>query len=329
MKIDYRHTLLFLVFLVGFVANAQNKEAAVKPEDEVFTIRGSVYIQGSRIPIEAVDIEVNNGTYTSTNKDGKFIIKAKIGDELTNKHHDFETIFYTIESGERITIEVISGDAWRSGRYKSNSVSKRFNQMIDSADNYLKKDASKSIQFVGDALNANISSNQSAEAHELLGDIYIYWKQYDLAISAFKISIQNASTASAKLKLANAFTKNGSYDESLSTYEIIDVDQLSNYQKTVFYEGIADANLELKNFIDAIDFYEQGLKVAKDHLIAPKVTDFNSKIAQAYNRKGEVDTAKGYFDSSLDLAEKENKKRAVEEKIKVAEFNSENHDYDS
>ena len=47
------------------------------------------------------------------------------------------------------------------------------------------------------------------------------------------------------------------------------------------------------------------------------------------NEKGEVDTAKGYFDSSLDLAEKENKKRAVEEKIKVAEFNSENQDYDS
>ena len=329
MKINYRHTLLFLVFLVGFLANAQNREAEAKPEDEVFTIRGSVYIQGSRIPIEEVDIEVNNGTYTSTNKDGKFVVKAKIGDELTIKHHDFETIFYTIESGERITIEVTSGDNWRTGRYKSNSVSKRFNQMIDSADNYLKKDAAKSIQFVGDALNANISSNQSAEAHELLGDIYVYWKQYDLAISAFKISIQNAETASAKLKLANALTQNGSYEESLSTYDIIDVDKLSNYQKTIFYEGIADANLKLKNFVDAIDYYEQGLKVAQDHLIAPKVTDLNSKIAQAYNEKGEVDTAKGYFDNSLDLAEKENKKRAVEEKIKVAEFNSENQDYDS
>nr|WP_256259942.1 histidine kinase [Winogradskyella luteola] len=75
--------------------------------------------------------------------------------------------------------------------------------------------------------------------------------------------------------------------------------------------------------------YEKGLKIAKEHLIAPKVTDFNSKIAQAYNEKGEVNKAKGFFNNSLDLASRENKKRAVEEQVKVAEFNSENQDYES
>lgn len=305
------------------------KEAVVADKDETFTIRGSVYKKGSRIPIEQVNIEVNNGTYTTTNKDGKFVIKAKVGDQLTVMHKDIETIFHTIESGERISIEVSSEDSWSSGRTKTANITKRFNQMIDSADTYLKKDAEKSIKFVGDALNVNVSPSQSSEAHELLGDIYMYWKQYDLAISAYKISIQNTETSSAILKLAKAYEHNGNLEESISTYNNLNEEDLSNYEKTILYEGIGDANLKLKNITEAITSYEEGLKIAKKHLIAPKVTDLNSKIAQAYNVQGDKVRAKGFFDNSLNLASKENKKRSLEEKIKVAEFNSENQDYES
>lgn len=330
MKLIYKYIFIVLLCFAASMSYGQNKKEAVVPvEDEIFTIRGSVYIQGSRIPIEQVDIEVNNGTYTTTNKDGKFVIKAKIGDQLTVMHKDFETIFHTIESGERITIEVTSEDSWSSGRTKTANITKRFNQMIDSADAYLKKDAEKSIKFVGDALNVNVSPSQSAEAHELLGDIYMYWKQYDLAISAYKISIQNTETPSAKLKLAKAYEYNGDLKESISTYGNLNEKDLSNYQKALLYEGVGDANLKLKNIPKAITSYEEGLKIAKRHLIAPKVTDLNSKIAQAYNVKGDKIKARGFFDNSLDLAAKENKKRSVEEKIKVAEFNSENQDYES
>lgn len=319
-----------LFCFIALVSYGQDKrKTVVSDEDEIFTIRGSVYKQGSRIPIQQVDIMVNNGTYTTTNKDGKFVVKAKIGDQLTVSHKDFETVFHTIESGERITIEVTSEDNWKSKRSKNANFTKRFNQMIDSADAYLKKDAEKSIKFVGDALNVNISPSQSAEAHELLGDIYTYWKQFDLAISAYKISLQNAEMPSAKLKLAKAYENNGDYEESITAYKGLNERDLSNYQKAVLYEGIGDANLKLKNITKAITSYEEGLKIAKRHLIAPKVTDLNSKIAQAYNVKGDKITAKGFFDNSLDLASKENKKRSLEEKIKVAEFNSENQDYES
>lgn len=319
-----------LFCFIALVSYGQDKrKTVVSDEDEIFTIRGSVYKQGSRIPIQQVDIMVNNGTYTTTNKDGKFVVKAKIGDQLTVSHKDFETVFHTIESGERITIEVTSEDNWKSKRSKNANFTKRFNQMIDSADAYLKKDAEKSIKFVGDALNVNISPSQSAEAHELLGDIYTYWKQFDLAISAYKISLQNAEMPSAKLKLAKAYENNGDYEESITAYKGLNERDLSNYQKAVLYEGIGDANLKLKDITKAITSYEEGLKIAKRHLIAPKVTDLNSKIAQAYNVKGDKITAKGFFDNSLDLASKENKKRSLEEKIKVAEFNSENQDYES
>ena len=330
MKTYKSYSIAFLFCLIGLLTFGQNNiQDKSSKDDAVFTIRGSVYMQDSRIPVDQVTIEVNNVTYTTTNFDGKFTIKAKVGDQLIVRHDDFETIFYTILSNERITIEVASENGRSNKRSRTDNITNRFNQMIDSADVYLKNDAEKSIKFIGDALNVDISSNQSAEAHELLGDVYMHWKQYDLAVSTYKISIQNTEIASTKLKLAKAYLKNGNFKKSISTYENLKENDLSNYEKTILFEGIGDANLEIQNITKAISFYEEGLEVAKKHLIAPKITDLNSKIAQAYNEQGEKKKANLYFNNSLNLAEKENKKRAVEEKVKVAEFNSDNQDYES
>jgi tetratricopeptide (TPR) repeat protein len=307
----------------------QSNNDKTNKDEAFFTVRGSVYLKDTREPIDNVSIQINNGKYTRTDIFGKFVVKARVGDELTIMHDDFDTVHYTIISDERITILV---EEPKNSRYISgqkNDVVRQFNQMIDSADAYLKKDAAKSIKFVGDALNYDVSSRQSAEAHELLGDIYVYWKQYDLAISAYKVSLQNLEMASSKLKLADAYTKNEEYQKSIDTYKSLNEKDLSNYEKTVLYEGLGDAYLKLKNTQQAISSYEKGLEIAKKHLIAPKVTDLNSKIAQAYNARGEVEKAKGFYSNSLKLAKKENKKRAVEEQIKVAEFNSSNMEYDS
>ncbi len=324
-------TLLLFLFigLLGFGQNnAKQKNKQEKEESLLFNIRGSVYEESTRKPYRDVEIYVNGGQYTRTNFDGTFTIQAKLGDELMFSHPDFETKFHTIESSERITVKVMSQNNWSSRRSKNSASTERFNQMIDSADTYLRKDAEKSIKFIGDALNVNISPNQSAEAHELLGDIYMYWKQYDLAISAYKISLQNIEKSSAKLKLARAFLKNGDYQKSISTYNGLQEKDLSNYQKSELYEGIGDANLKANDIPKALSSYEEGLDIAKQHLITPKITDLNSKIAQAYNEKGEVSKAKDYYSNSLNLASQENKKRAVEEQVRVAEFNSENADYE-
>ena len=320
----YSITLFFLLLssLVFGQINKSDKEVS----DATFSIRGSVYDKETRQPYDDVEILINGGRYTTTDFNGRFTVQAKIGDELIISHKDFETIYYTIKTNERISIEVIENN--RTVRsLKTNSDIKRFNEMIDSADVYLKKDAEKSIKFIGDALNVNIDLNQSAEAHELLGDVYMYWKQHDLAISAYKISLQNYNRNSTNLKLARAFFNNGDTQKSISTYQSLDKKSLSNYEKTILLEGIGDAYLKMQNFTKAISSYQEGLAVAKQHLIAPKITDLNSKIAQAYNQKGEKEKAKTYYNNSLNLAAKENKKRVVEEQIQVAEFNSANEDY--
>jgi two-component system LytT family sensor kinase len=328
LKTNRTYCSVVLCCLFGLLTFGQNNKLEKANLELLFSIRGSVYEKDSYTPYNDVSITVNGGRYATTNFDGTFTIKAKIGDELIISHDEFETIYYTIQTNERITIEVIDED--EDGRYsKTNSDLKRFNKMLDSADVYLKKDAEKSIKFIGDALNVNVSSIQSAAAHELLGDVYMHWKQYDLAISAYKISIQNAETSSAQLKLAKAYLRNDDFIMSISTYNSLNVSKLSNYEKTVLYEGIGDANLKTKNFPEAIKAYDDGLQIAKQHLIVPKETDLNSKLAQTYNEQGEKKKAKDYFGNSLNLAKRENKKRAVEEQIKVAEFNSDNEDYES
>lgn len=328
IKIKHTYNLIFF-FLFTFLSFGQSNNNKTNKDEAFFTVRGAVYLKDTREPIDNVSVQVNDGRYTRTDIFGKFVVKARVGDELTVMHDDFDTVRYTILSDERITILV---EEQNRSRYKSGRAEddvRRFNQMIDSADAYLKKDAAKSIKYVGDALNYNVSLRQSAEAHELLGDIYIYWKQYDLAISAYRVSLQNFETSSAKLKLADAYTKNEEYQKSIDTYKSLNEEDLSNYEKTVLYEGLGDSYLKFKKTQQAITSYEKGLEIAKKHFIAPKVTDLNSKIAEAYNVKGEVEKAKGFYSNSLKLAKKENKKRAVEEQVKVAEFNSSNMEYDT
>ena len=328
MRTELTNRIFLLFCLIGFLSFGQQNELNKREDAAVLSIRGSVHEKTSRTPYDDVEILVNGRRYTRTSFDGTFNVKARIGDELIISHPDFETIYYTIKSNERITIEVI--DSKQPGKRSVNKGDfNRFNQMIDSADVYLKKDAEKSIKFIGNALDANTSAAQSAEAQELLGDIYRHWKQYDLAISAYKISLQNYETTSAQLKLARAYLNNGDFETSISTYNQIDLKKLSNYDKTVWFEGIGDAYVKNKNFSKAIQAYEDGLVIAKKHLIVPKVTDLNSKMAQAYSEQGQTSKAKTYFSNSLNLAEKENKKRAVEEQVKVAEFNNMNADYES
>ncbi len=297
-------------------------------DDSLFSIRGSVYEKGSYNPYKDVTILINGGSYTTTNFEGNFIVKAKIGDQLTVMHNEFKTIYYTITSNERIIIEVKDDEtSSKPSKYKTNI--QRFNTLIDSADAHFRTDATKSVQFITEALNTNPNDSQSVIAHELLGDVYYFWKQYDLAISAYKISIQNEAVPAIQLKLAKAYYSNKELALSIATYNSIKKRKLSNYDSSVLYEGLGDCFLNMKSFVAAITAYQDGLTIAKKHRITSKITDLNSKIAQAYSLKGETIKAEKFFNNSLNLAGKENKKRAIVEQVIVAEFNSANANYDT
>jgi len=329
MKQLVTYSLVFLVlFSFGSITAQQEKNKEFKPEESpLFTIRGSVRHSDSYRPISKVNIEVNGGAYTMTDANGAFIIKARKGDELVIRHKDFETVYHVVEDDDRITVEVDPAEInpVEDLKYKRNI--KSFNALIDSVGKYKKIDIGKSIAFVGDALGQSSSQRQNAEAYLILAEVYMEWKQYDLAVTNYRVSLQNRETNEAKLGLAKAYERNKNYQESIETYNGIDKNQLGNYQLVTLFEGLGDTYYNIKNYEASIDAYEKGLKVANNHIIKPKIVDLNSKIAQAYNASGKVETAEGIFSNTLILAEKETKKRALEEKVTVADFQNTNRNY--
>ena len=128
-----------------------------------FTVRGSVVESKTNNPIPNVNIEVNGGSYTTTDFYGNFVIDVRKYDELTIRHKDFETVYYTIQSNERIKVEVETNDddVQYSKKKHSRSDSELFKSLIDSAETHLKKDAKKSVQFIEKALGASNSSKEN------------------------------------------------------------------------------------------------------------------------------------------------------------------------
>ena len=330
MKLFVKYILGLGILFNTTVLLAQVNNRALTNE-RTFTIRGSVIESDTQEPIPNVNIEVNGGAYTTTDFSGNFRIEAKKGDELVIRHKDFETVYYTIQSNERIKVEVQPNkDKSSFSKLKrSSNNTQQFKSLIDSSETYLKKDAKKSLQFIEKALIASSSVSENGEAYEVLGDIYMYWKQYDLAVSNYRISLQNRKINEVTLKLAKAYKENNNYQESLEVYKSIDKNTLSNWQLTELYEGFGDVYFSTKSYQLSIDSYKEGLAVAQKHLISPKITDLNSKIAQTYEAMGEQQKASGFFKESLKLANNQNKKRAIEEKVKVADFQNRINQYDS
>ncbi|MDN3664485.1 histidine kinase [Algibacter miyuki] len=329
MSAFLKHIVILNFIVFSTLVLAQNNNV-FNNQNTRFTVRGSVVESDTRNAIPGVNIEVNGGGYTTTDMSGDFKIEVQLGDELTIRSKDFETVYYTIKSNERIEVRVEKNQddkvLFRSSkRLRSNP--ETFKSLIDSAEAYLKKDAQKSIRFITEALSESSSSKEKSLVYDVLGDVYMQLKQYDLAVSNYRTSIQNTETNDTSLKLAQAYKLNKNYQESLQMYLALNKSNLSNWQLVSLHEGLGDVYLLTKNFDASIAAYKEGLAVAQKHLITPKITDLNSKIAQVYGVKGDAEQAKGFFSKSLQLANTENKKRAVSEKLRVADFQNEISDY--
>ena len=324
-----KYVLLFWMVLSIVVVTAQDREGI--SISKRFTVRGSVIESDTRNPIPNVNIQVNGGAYTSTNSLGDFRIEVRVGDELTISHSDFQTVYYTIKSNERIQVQVEpnNDDREYTKRKKKPKNEASFESLVDSAETYLKIDAQKSIQFITDALTVSSSIKENSEIYEVLGDINMHWKQYDLAVSNYRISLQSLKSNETSLKLAKAYMLNKNYQESLQIYNSLNKSELSNWQLVSLYEGLGDVYLFTKDFDASVNAYKMGLEVAEKNDIKSKTTDLNSKLAEVYQEKGETKEARGYFNNSVKLARTENKKRAVEEKLKIADFENDINDFSS
>ena len=324
------HTILLIAVALCSVHNLQAQ--VLSSSADSFQLNGEVQEAESNNPISKVNVETSSGNYTTTNNAGEFKITAKVGEQLIIRSDDFNTVYYTIKDKQRITLEVENNEQLPRLSAKRSQSLDVFKSYIDSAKTFFKKDAKRSIEFVTKALESvpgkSATNLQNSIAFETLGDINLFWEQQDLAIDNYKRSLSAKSSSALRIKLAVAFMKNKNYQESISEYTDLLAKKLSNYQQVLVFEGLGDNYKLISDSGKSVSNYQQGLDIATDHRIIPKITDLNSKIAEAYALSGAKEEAEAYYGNSLDLSKKESKKRAVEEKNKVADFYNQNQDFD-
>tara|TARA_R110000787_G_scaffold285949_2_gene402847 strand:- start:6965 stop:9205 length:2241 start_codon:yes stop_codon:yes gene_type:complete len=332
--------VLSIFLSVPIIAQVQD---GVSNHEVYFTLEGIVRNAETDNPVTKVNIEVTGGNYTTTNIAGEFFISVRIGDELIVRSDTFKTVYYTIENKRKITVLVENEENSQSSKLSTRSTKKGvglFDVYIDSAKIFQKLNAKKSIEFITKALESvtgkSPSNQQNSIAFETLGDINIFWKQPDLAVSNYKRSLSStqgdnsnmSSILNLQIKLAEAYRKNNNYQESIVAYSDLLNKKLTNYQKVEVLEGLGDSYKAINKPMESVANYQKGLTIASAHKITPKITDLNSKIGEAYAQEGNLNEANDYFGNSLSLAENENKKRAVEEKNKVADFYNQSRNFD-
>jgi two-component system LytT family sensor kinase len=329
-------TLCFFLCLISFQESvAQNDSNKRKQEASlVFTVRGEIRERIDKTPISEATIRIVGGEVVKTNTFGRFTIRTRIGDQLVIEHPSFGKEFYTISSDQSLIV-LVDGfqedENLETKKQKKVTDLKRHKVLLDSAVLFKKKNIDKSIQYVEKALENLYDNNdqkQLADSYTVLGDIYVYWKQYDLAISNYQIALKTYSTSRLWIALGMTQLLNKEYEEAIVSFNTILRNNLSRYQQTTVYEGLGDAYRALKKYDKALEYYNTGLAIAQEDLITPKITDLNSKIAENYAASGKIKIASGYYLNSLNLASEQNLGRAIVEQDRVADFYNSTNLYD-
>ncbi|RZS98834.1 tetratricopeptide repeat-containing sensor histidine kinase [Aquimarina brevivitae] len=323
--------IALILFLCPFVIFAQVEAEASIPE--LFDIKGSVKEAKTLKPVQDVEIQVlGKGAYVS-DQFGNFRIQATIGDQLVIRHPSFETIFHTVTSSDRIDIKVkenpiVVANQPSAARRKSSL----YQYNIQSARTNLKKDAATSIDFAAKALESITDDDSEADAkkatlYELLGDIYGYWNQPDLAASNYLTSLSNRYDSTVQLKMAKVQYANGSYNKALKSYKDLLNKVKDKGQLVQIYEGIADAYDKLDRFDSANTYYTKALDLAKSLNDSERIIQINSKLAEVLQKQGKMREANSYLDNSVQLAEKTSKKAVARQRSRAADMYSKSNRY--
>lgn len=323
------YILLLPILLLKFSSVYSQIDKELSKE---FSVKVQVVSRETRQPIKDAKVEVNGRTYLFSEITGSYTVKATAGSQLEVSHPNFNRVFYTIKDDEDIKVEVEGFTPKRKSKLSSYSTRKQtglYSQYLDSVEFYKKKDIDKSLSFVEKTLLTNPSKSQRANVFKELADVYFYWKQYDLAIENYQISLQEVNSPRVRLKLAKAAFLSEDYNKSEQNYlQSLQSGVLNNYLRLTAYQGLGDVYLVQKNYNQAKANYEKALEIAKKNLITPKITDLNSKLAEVFAAQGNTQKADGYFKNSLKLASEENKKRSLKEQQKVADFYNRSQRYD-
>ena len=320
------YIVLIICLLKFFSASSQNIEERQKE----FLVKVQVVDADTNKQIKDAKVQVNGRSFNFSNIKGRYIVKAKAGNQLVVSNVGFETVFYTIKDDEDIKVQVDGFVKETKSILKSYSRNKvdLYPQYLDSVKFYKKKSIDKSLSSVEKILLGKLSRSRKAETYKELANVYTYWKQYDLGIENYKTSLKNKNQVSVRLLMAKAEFLAKEYSNSKKSYKESLKSRLSSYEKLKAYEGLGDVYVKTKEYPEAESNYKKALELAKINIVTPKITDLNSKLAEVFAARGNNKKADGFFQNSLKLASSENKKRSLKEQQKVADFYNSSRRYD-
>lgn len=339
-----RALLLFILLLLcgtTAVVAQENQSRKTANERTTMVLEGRV-ITEQKEPVSGVNIEGPLGRYATTDLQGYFKIPANLGDEIIVRRADFETVYYRVRSSDQIEIQVLNAVSQKN-QLKSLS----YEVLLDSAQVYLKKDAQKTADFLIAALSNNpreLTAAREAQAYEKLGDLYLFNKQADLAITNYKAGIKAQNTPQRQLKLAQSLQSNGNYQEAIKTLEAIvgsqkpkktalnssynSVTGLSSQQMVNAYTTLGNAYQKTNNTDAAILNHKKALQVAQSNNLRALVPQLNTNIASIYNETGQVSAADSYYNDAIQESKSEGVISNVVTQSATADFYNSNQQYD-
>ena len=320
--------LIFLLFTLP-VLKIRAQET-FNDDGKLLTIKVRVFDKVNRRLIKDAQVSVNSFVLFKSDFTGVYEVKGRFDDELVVRHPDFETVRHVITSAEDIRVEIEGIE--KTNKRLFSTVKKRekdYLRLIDSAKFYTEKDIDKSLSFIQELLKSEQSKNRHANTYKVLADIYLYWKQYDIAISNYKISLRIYEKVETMLQLAKAQYLGEKYEDSEVTYNELKTRDLSNYEKVQVFQGLADVFLAKNEIEKAKTNYEKGLKIAEEKSINEQIPDLNAKIANIYAKEGNLTKANTAISKTLEQASKLEAEPSLEVQQEVADFYNKTEQYDN
>lgn len=335
-KCTYIYILLIIGLSLAFQlpALAQEKNTYLKrSETPLLTIKGSVLDVQTMSPISKVNVEVKGGDYTATNGSGDFTIRARVGDELVIRNAGFETVYYTITDTERIRIEVhpealeLDVEETVLDDFEQRQLS--FEDNLELGRVNYKKDAAQGLDYVANALgDKTISSQQRAEAFALLAEIYSYWKQYDLAVTNYRLSLREFSSLDRQIALAKTYHLNKNYQESIELSSTIFKSRLRSPIKMEVQENLGDSYTATGDIANAEKVYQALLGEAKSRNDRTTSTRITTKLANLFANSGAQQKAKSLYDDALEISNQEVSANSAKVKVQAADYYNKTKSYD-
>ena len=329
------YILLLLLFSIITVSNAQIEQRKTK-ENGYYTDR-ITDVDGK--PLSGITVRVRGkGAFTKTDTNGEFTIKAQLGDIILlskngrtiDRYRYDGSLNYEVRD-ESDALGVSEAES-RSKPFKKSKInlSKRRNNdfkiQLDSALFYSNSNPTKSIDYIGTALNfVGNNKQQLSQSYDMLGDVYMNLKQYDLAADNYKVANDNGSTISIQLKLAKAYLLSKQLNKSENLYNtILKERSITITQKVEVYEGLGNTFLNQNKNDKALIEFRTALNLNKRTSNISKRTTLNSKIALTLDALGRQGEAEGYLNRSIQSAKAESPQKTIVQNQKAADFYSKN-----